>query len=100
LTRRPARRGGSVSGVIIRQANGGPVLTAIIVDAGDREVKRFVEFFNATIRNRYLARVGPRCRSNFGRLGPRLDPGRHRSPSPTTTVRVDVSPGLAVKSWP
>ena len=44
-----------MSGEIILRANGGRVLTAVIADAGDRAVKRFVEFFNATIRNRYLA---------------------------------------------
>jgi hypothetical protein len=47
-----------VSGEIILRATGGSVVTAVIVAPGERAVKRAVEFFNATIRNRYLARVG------------------------------------------
>jgi hypothetical protein len=33
------------------RATSGPVLPAIIADAGERAGKRFIEFFTATIRN-------------------------------------------------
>jgi integrase/recombinase XerD len=33
-------------------ANGGPILPAIIADAGEQAGKRFIEFFTATIRNK------------------------------------------------
>ncbi len=32
--------------------NGGPIVPAIIADAGEKAGRRFIEFFTATIRNK------------------------------------------------
>ncbi len=38
-------------GTRLTRIGGGPILPAIIADAGERAGKRFIEFFTATIRN-------------------------------------------------
>jgi integrase/recombinase XerD len=50
---------------IARLTNGGPLLPAIIADAGEKAGKRFVEFFTATIRNTNTRRAYARAASDF-----------------------------------
>ena len=49
----------------IAASGGGPVLPAIIADAGERAGKRFVEFFTATIRNPNTRRAYAKAVGDF-----------------------------------
>jgi integrase/recombinase XerD len=46
-------------------ATGGPILPAVIADAGDQADKRFIEFFTATIRNPHTRRAYARAVGDF-----------------------------------
>jgi hypothetical protein len=46
-------------------ARGGPLLPAIIADAGERAAKRFLEFFTATIRNPHTRKAYARATGDF-----------------------------------
>ena len=41
----------SVTELLVR--NGGGLMPALIINAGDQAVQRFLEFFNVNIRNRH-----------------------------------------------
>jgi integrase/recombinase XerD len=55
---RPSSRG-------ITGTSSGPILPAIIAEAGDQTVRRFVEFFTATIRNKNTRRAYARAVCDF-----------------------------------
>jgi integrase/recombinase XerD len=46
-------------------ANGGPLLPAIIAQAGERAARRFIEFFTATIRNGNTRRAYAKAVGDF-----------------------------------
>jgi hypothetical protein len=54
-----------LSGEIIRRTTGGPILAAVIADAGDHAAKRFVEYFTVTIRNPNTRRAYARAVFGF-----------------------------------
>lgn len=49
----------------VAASGGGPILPAIIADAGERASKRFIEFFTATIRNPNTRRAYAKAVSDF-----------------------------------
>jgi integrase/recombinase XerD len=49
----------------VSAGNGGPLLPAIIAQAGDHAARRFIEFFTATIRNGNTRRAYAKAVSNF-----------------------------------
>ena len=53
------------SGTLITITQGGPIVPAIIADAGERAGKRFIEFFTATIRNANTRRAYARAVWDF-----------------------------------
>ncbi len=49
----------------VSTGNGGPLLPAIIAQAGDRAARRFIEFFTATIHNGHTRRAYARAVADF-----------------------------------
>src|SRR3954449_4299188 len=49
----------------VSTGNGGPLLPAIIAQAGDHASRRFIEFFTATIRNGNTRRAYARAVAGF-----------------------------------
>jgi integrase/recombinase XerD len=49
----------------VSTGNGGPIIPAIIAEAGDNAARRFIEFFTATIRNKNTRRAYAKAVTDF-----------------------------------